>query len=211
MKRNFLLGKGERLVEDVIIRSGGGPKEAPYTFFEARSRLAPKLSIAAATVDALPAAACPNDQAVIALTLNPEYISKSAFPLELLKAAGVVPIGSRPRRVKAEKRSRNREPVEQLTTELFVMASRSTIRSWSEALPDLLESAQGARDLPSLEDIIAPSANDKIKGSLPDGQNGVFEVVLHADKLDGEQFILPYFKQYLLNFRSGSTQADCAF
>jgi hypothetical protein len=42
MKRNFLLGKGEPLAEDIVVRSGGGPKEQPYTFAEAQTRLAPK-------------------------------------------------------------------------------------------------------------------------------------------------------------------------
>jgi hypothetical protein len=62
MKRNFLLGKGERLAEDIVVRSGGGPKEAPYTFSEARSRLAPKLRTATNLIDQLPEKACPNSQ-----------------------------------------------------------------------------------------------------------------------------------------------------
>jgi hypothetical protein len=37
-KRNFLLAKGERLTKDVIVRTGSQPKEAPYTFAEARAR-----------------------------------------------------------------------------------------------------------------------------------------------------------------------------
>ena len=39
-KRNFLLGKGERLTEDIVVRSGGAPKAAPYTFAEARASCA---------------------------------------------------------------------------------------------------------------------------------------------------------------------------
>lgn len=197
MKRNFLLGKGERLVEDITVRGGGGPKEAPYTFFEARQRLSPRLKRATEEIDALPDRACPDDQAVVGLTLNPEYLSKSAYPLELLKAAGVTPVGSRPKRVTPEKRSRNREPVEALTTELFVMAPRATFRNWNTVLPVLAERAPGAKDLASLEDIEAPSTNEKIKGKLPDTSEAVFEVVLHADPLAGDQFVLPHFRDYL--------------
>ena len=43
-KQNFLLGKGERLTTDIVIPSGGGPKEAPYTFEEARGRLTPMVA-----------------------------------------------------------------------------------------------------------------------------------------------------------------------
>lgn len=197
MKRNFLLGKGERLAEDITVRGGGGPKEAPYTFFEARQRLTPRLTRATQQIDALPDQACPDDHAVVGLTLNPEYLSKSAYPLDLLKAAGVTPVGSRPKRVTPEKRSRNREPVEALTTELFVMAPRATFRNWNQVLPALAENAPGAKDLASLEDIEAPNPDDKIKGSLPDASEAVFEVVLHADPLAGDQFVLPYFREYL--------------
>jgi hypothetical protein len=43
-KRNFLLAKGERLTKDVTVKTGGQPKEAPYTFAEARARLKPMLA-----------------------------------------------------------------------------------------------------------------------------------------------------------------------
>ena len=72
-KKNFLLGKGERLTDDVRGVSGGGPKSAPYTFSEAKSRLLPMLSAAANEIEGLHSLACPNDEAVLSLTLNPEY------------------------------------------------------------------------------------------------------------------------------------------
>ena len=43
-KRNFLFVKGERLVEDVAGVRGGAPKQHPYTFTEARTRIAPMLA-----------------------------------------------------------------------------------------------------------------------------------------------------------------------
>ena len=99
-KRNFLLGKGERLTEDIAGVRGGGPKSAPYTFTEARARLAPRLAAAVERIDALPREACPGDQAIVSVTLNPEYIAKSYYPHDLLTAAGVTAVGSRPRRIK---------------------------------------------------------------------------------------------------------------
>ena len=42
-KQNFLLGKGERLTSDIVVKSGGGQKEAPYTFGEAQGRLTPMI------------------------------------------------------------------------------------------------------------------------------------------------------------------------
>ncbi len=44
-QKNYLLGKGERLTEDITVKSGGGPKDPPYSFGEARGRLEFQASI----------------------------------------------------------------------------------------------------------------------------------------------------------------------
>ena len=165
-KRNFLLGKGERLVEDVVGIRGGAPKSHPYTFSEARARLTPMLGRLVRGIDQLPADACPDDRAVAAVTLNPEYIAKSYFPDKLLETVGLEPVGSRPRRVTPEKRSKGREPEEAITTELFVMGPRSAFRAWRQALPAWEQEGALARELPSIEQITAPAARDKVKGRL---------------------------------------------
>ena len=196
-KRNFLLGKGERLVEDVAGVRGGAPKTHPYTFTEARARLAPMLARTVRGIDQLPAEACPDDRAVAAVVLNPEYIAKSYFPEKLFEAVGVEPVGSRPRRITPEKRSKGRPPEKTLTTELFVMGPRSAFRAWRSSLPNWDEDLDGAADLLSIEQVAAPSARDKIKGRLPKGGEAVFEVVLHNDGGTGSKKLLPQFQDYL--------------
>lgn len=195
-RRNFLLGKGERLVEDVWGVRGGGPKSHPYTFAEAKHRIEPMLTRVVRGIDQLPAEACPNDVAVAAVTLNPEYIAKSYFPEKLFETLGLETVGSRPRRITPEKRSKGREPEESITTELFVMGPRSAFRSWRSALPDWAETATGAKDLPSIEEVAAPSARDKIKGRMPRKGTVVFEVVLHSGG-DGPKGVVKQFKHYL--------------
>src|SRR6266436_4830699 len=179
-KRNFLLGKGERLVEDVAGVRGGGPKSHPYTFREARERIAPMLARVVRGIDQLPDAACPNDRAVATITLNPEYIAKSYFPEQLLESLGLEPVGSRPRRITPEKRSKGREPEEAITTELFVMGTRSAFRAWRSSMPNWREDAATASDLPTIEEVAAPTAHDKIKGRLPKKGSLIFEAVLHS-------------------------------
>lgn len=196
-KRNFLLGKGERLVEDVAGVRGGGPKHHPYTFQQARTRLAPMLNRAIRGIDHLPANACPNDRAVATMTLNPEYIAKSYFPDRLLESLGLEPIGSRPRRITPEKRSKAREPEETITTELFVMGTRSAFRAWSTALPRWGEEVAGADELPTIEQVAAPTTRDKIKGRLPKAGDTIFEVVLHSDAGSTRQSVLSLFEEYL--------------
>lgn len=196
-KRNFLLGKGERLVEDVAGIRGGAPKSHPYTFSQAKERIAPMLARVVRSIDQLPDAACPNDRAVAAVTLNPEYIAKSYFPERLLEAVGLEPVGSRPRRITPQKRSKERKPEETLTTELFVMGSREAFRAWRSALPQWSEQVAGAGELATIEQVSAPTARDKIKGKLPKSGGTVFEVVLHSDSGIGRNGIIPLFSEYL--------------
>lgn len=196
-KRNFLLGKGERLIEDVVGVRGGGPKEHPYTFAEARTRLTQRLDQAVSAIDKLPQDACPDDQAVATVTLNPEYIAKSYYPDDLFEAVGLEPLGSRPKRITPEKRSRGREPEEAITTEFFVMGSRAAFRNWNRALPGWSPDTDGAKDLTSIEEVSVPGLADKIKGVVPKRGKTTFEVVLHADALHGENRLLPLFRNYL--------------
>ena len=161
-KQNFLLGRGERLPEDVLLRRGGGLKEALYTFKEAQDRLAPMVVNAAREIDDLPAEACPENEAVISLTLNPEHLAKSYYPANLLREAGIRAIGSRSKRIKPEKRSRGKEPIETVTTELFAMGSRTSIRGWNMALPEWRSDEPGADALASIEEVAAPQVHEKM-------------------------------------------------
>jgi hypothetical protein len=196
-KRNFLLGKGERLIEDVIGVRGGGPKAHPYTFFEAKNRIAPMLIRVVHEIDRLPAKACPNDRAVITITLNPEFIAKSYFPDKLLDSIGLEPVGSRPRRITPQKRSKGREPEETITTELFVMGPRSAFRAWRLSLPNWEKDVAGADELPTIEQVAAPTARGKIKGLLPKSGEAVLEVVLHDDAGTVANGVVPLFREYL--------------
>lgn len=194
-KQNFLLGRGERLTDDIVIKGGGAPKEPPYTFSEARSRLSPMVTETSSRIDELPQAACPGDEAVISLTLNPEYIAKSYFPHELMRDVGIEVIGSRPKKTTPAKRSRGREPEEAVTTELFAKGRRSAIRSWSQQLPDWHANRGSANALISIEEVSAPVPHAKIKGSLPEQGRMALETVLHANEL--ERGMLQAFVAYL--------------
>ena len=196
-KQNFLLGKGERLIEDIIGVRGGAPKDHPYTFAAARQRLTPMLSRMVRGIDALPAEACPDDRAVATITLNPEYIAKSYFPDRLLARLGLDTVGSRPRRITPEQRSRGREPEETITTELFVMGTRSAFRAWQSSMPGWNEGAPATDELTTIERVGVLRAREKLKGRFPDAGEGVLEAVLHADGLYGLKRVLAEFAAYL--------------
>ncbi|MCY4184986.1 MAG: S8 family peptidase [Rhodobacteraceae bacterium] len=193
--RNYLLGKGERLTEDIVRNLGGGPKYHPYTIDEAHRRLTKMANKAVNKIDQLPKEACPKDKAVISITLHPEYIAKSYFPNKLLQNIGVDVVGSRPRKIKPQKRSRNRETIEMVTTELFTFGARSAVRAWSQKLQTLQKDDQSNNLLLPIEEISAPTPKDKIRGELPPSGDLTLETILHASEMDSE--IIQAFINYL--------------
>jgi hypothetical protein len=197
--KNFLLGKGERLTEDITVKSRGGPKEHPYSFKEARTRLLPMLADTVTAVDDLPSDACPQDQAVISIVLNPEYLAKSYFPNNLFKEIGVEIVGSRPKKLTPEKRSKNRDAVETISTELFARGSRSAIRNWSQNIVDWSGSSNNEAELIRIEEISAPEPKKKIKGTIPNHGQLPIEVVLHADEIESQTYVLQEFANYLVH------------
>lgn len=196
-KRNFLLGRGERLTTDVVIRSGGADKIPPYSVGEAKARLTPMIRAAVSELDAIPAAAAPGDKVVATMTLNPEYTAKSYFPAELLKAVGLEAVGSRPRLIRPEKKSRDRDPEDAVTTQLFVAGTRQAFRNWAQGIANWSERSRAAEELATIEEVHAPSVTEKIKGRLPEHGKVVLEIVLHADGLMGEVSVIPTFSHYL--------------
>ena len=102
-KDNFLLGNGQKLTIRVEVPSGGGPKNPPYSFTEARKRFTQGANAVANAVRALPQAACPGGEAVLCVTMHPRYVSKSDFPTPLFNALGLRPIGSKTTNVKPDK------------------------------------------------------------------------------------------------------------
>ncbi len=196
-KRNFLLGKGERLTEQIRVASSPVNKVPPYTFEQAVKRLGPMLNTVTTQLDNLPADACPNDNAIATLTLNPEYIAKSYYPSELLRAVGLETVGSRAKRIKPEQRSKGRAPEEGITTQLFLMGSRRAFRSWAAALPSWNEETSAAQQIVAIEEISVPTPSEKIKHIRKESKTIVYEVVLHVNEQNAENTYLEKFRAYL--------------
>ena len=193
---DYLLGLGERLAAPIGTRSGGAPKRAPYGFEEARRRLTTMLATTTKELDALPESACPGGEAVASVTLHPEYCAESHFPAKILRAAELRVVGSRPRRIRPERRSRGRKPEEAPTTLLFVAGRRSSFRRIAEETPCLDAEDAVSGDLPAIESVSALTARERIRrlrgeGTLP------LEVVLHASEEPEDNFILAGFRSYL--------------
>ena len=55
---NFLIGRGELLAQDIVIKKGGATKKDSYTLLEARQALAPQITATSESLSQLPDEAC---------------------------------------------------------------------------------------------------------------------------------------------------------
>lgn len=176
---NPLLGQGERLTAPVEVPRGGGDKNPPYALVTAKRRLSQLAKKVVQKLDALPETACPGGQAVALLTMHPRYISKSAFPADLISAIGGRSIGSRSRLVKPEQWGIKKHPSEAVTEAYFIAAPRSAISRWANSLDGLTERSAGAATICEVEDLEAFTGDNKLQ-SVPDADRVLLEVALHT-------------------------------
>jgi hypothetical protein len=188
-ERNFLLGHGERLVERVATPPGGATPELPYTADEARQRLLPQVRAAVTTFDSLPREACPSGKTVGLVTLHPQFIAKSYHPGDFLRDNGLSYIGGRGAKITPEKWTRQGEPVELDTTELFVSGQRESFSLLAERLASPDAFPEGS-PLQRIEAFRAPDASDKKRGEMsPPHASSIFEVGLHIPSVDRDAIV----------------------
>lgn len=194
----FFLGYGERLTTRIAPPGGGGGSEPAYTFDEAVARLLPLVREAASEIAALPDSACPNGEAVGVITLHPQWIAKSYHPQQLLRAYNLRQIGSRPVQIQPERWTRQDEPSDSASSELYVAGPRDSFQRWAQDLST--HSTLISSDIRRLEKVRAPKPSDRMRNILNEGSENsediLLEVVLHAS--DGElgQSILSGFATY---------------
>jgi hypothetical protein len=196
-RTNFLIGYGERLATDIPSPAGGAPKKHPYSFGEARRRLAPKVKSTAQEIAALPEEVCPGDQSVALVTLHPTYLAKTYYPADLLKAYGLETVGSRSREVAPEKWTRKKPPESAVTSELFVAGPRRRFQQFAGDIDRLQEANPGAGDLIKIEDFRVQPAEEKLKPFQSDDKEPLLEVVLHAQPIAEDAFILQGFEAFV--------------
>lgn len=177
---NFLIGRGETLVQPIELLSGGGAKAHPYTFDEAMARLGPELDLVSASIANLPALACPNDEAVVSVTLHPSYLAKTYHPSRLLNGLGLRQVGSRERRLIPNKWTQKEPPSQAvIAPELFVAGSRDRLARFGELVR--ASSEVGIHDDFRRIEHIAPLSAARL-GNIPGTELAPpLEVVLHAD------------------------------
>jgi hypothetical protein len=194
-KRNFLLGKGERLTEPVTAAGRPLTKVPPYSVEEARNRLTPMFEETVASFAKIPDQAKPAGQVVASLVLNPEYTAKSYYPTASLRKYGLRAVGSKAISIMPEKRSQGRVPSERPTTELYVAGEEVAFENFLDDLDENNLSDKVQVELTSIEKFSALKPEAKLKGEIR-GKIAPIEVVLHASEFRSDAFIIQAFQEY---------------
>ena len=189
-RSNFLIGNGESLVTTITQNTGSGDKSHPYGFNERVETLTPTIQKVLSEVDHLPDAACPGDEAVVAVTLHPSYLARSYHPSGILRELGLRQVGSRENTVEPM-RSVRKTPITK-TTELFIAGPRISLHGLlskgddrpSDAFKEDFRKIEGIRAL----------GTERLRGTNLEGDDIPLEVVLHiaGDGEDGERIYLGF-------------------
>ncbi|MGR3436382.1 MAG: S8 family peptidase [Shimia sp.] len=174
-RTKLLIGNGESLVSNVTQNTGQGDKAHPYSYEERARDLAPAIRDVLDEIDDLPDRACPNDEAVVALTLHPSYLARSYHPSGMLRELGLRQVGSREETVDPM-RSVRKTPITK-TTELFIAGPRPALR---HLLPtEQADPSETFReDFRKIETVRAPGA-ERLRMKDGTGEDIPLEVVLH--------------------------------
>ena len=194
-EERFLLGYGERLTGPVPAPHGGPPPGPAYEFEEAIQRLAPEVVETTAALEALPADACPDNEAVVVVTLHPQSLAKSYHPKRLLEQYNLRQVGSRPVELLPEKWTRKGEPEVSHSTELYVAGDRKSFERWSDDFSS--DPLRIHEAIQRVENVRAPEVGDRLrKLEQAESTDGglLVELLLHATATDG--YIVEGFTEY---------------
>ncbi len=193
---NFLIGRGELLTRAIKAPGGGRPKPEVYTFSEAKQILKPQLKDMVGHLNSLPDAACPGNFGVVRMAMNPSYIAKSYFPSTMLRSVGLESVGSRNVKLTPRKWSKQGEPIECSTTELFIAGKRDAFHYLTQWVDHIEYTSSEAIDFSRVERFSDFTSEERIRNYGIDETN-FFEVGIHLLPDEQPSFIQTAFEAFV--------------
>lgn len=195
-KTNFLIGRAERLLVPIKVRTGFGDSKPVYELEEAKTRLADQIMVVTENVMALEDGVCPGGLAVAKFQINPSYIARSYFPKKLLRHLEMSSIGSRTVKIRPEKWKRKGAPELTETTQLFVSGKRESFAALSHNISELVEETPEAMEFARIEWLESFDGDEKLIGEI-EPKNQYFEVCLHlVDNVELSEQIVYAFEEF---------------
>jgi len=192
--RNFLLGRGELLTGTIEASRNGRPKNPPYDLKTSVGRVSRMLHGVSNKFGELPDDAFPSNKVVIQMTMHPRYISKSDYPSDLFALGKMRAIGGKSIYVEPDQWGVDKHPDGSMTDSWYVSTTRDSLLDFISKLDSEQLNDEKLACLQSVENIIAPGHEDKIKTSDVEASSNLYEVVLHSD---GSPDVIDAFYQFL--------------
>lgn len=189
-RTNFLIGRGQVLTSDIpTIKSGFSTNKFCKSFSEAKEYLIPQIISTVENISKLPEDACPDDFCVMTLTLNPDFIAKSYYPKDFLRATDLTPVGSKSTDIIINKEGNT---VNKKTTSIFVASKRNVLKSIDQKISSLDETTAIAEQFSRIEKIsnFIPSI------SSVNEKSSYYEAIVHLLQDRDTEFVKRKFILY---------------
>lgn len=200
----YLIGQGEKLSEEISRPPRGmGDKAHPYSFVEARRRLAPQWKATAKEIESLPDLACPGGEATLEVTLHPSYLAKSYYPSELIRELGLQHLGNRAFHIVPEKviAARAEESGKaQPAPVLYLAGNAERLMNFGNAAAQWAPRDENVEDaFRRIESVTTPGRSRlKSLSTRFDGRDALpLEVVLHNPDELGNSLVIRTFAKFM--------------
>ncbi|WP_158242616.1 MULTISPECIES: S8 family peptidase [unclassified Pseudomonas] len=179
-KERFLFGRGEKLTDKIPYKGSFGEPVPPYSLEEQVEHVDVMLNKLIEDISETPKDALADGKAVAALTLHPQYVARSGFPVDLLSEFSLRLIGSKPlkNQPRAGRGSENEEGI--ASTVLYIAGTGADFKRLKRALPDIVDGSDLGNDIIKIEQIESFKPADRILGDL-DKRSNSLEVIVHFD------------------------------
>ncbi|MDY4280703.1 MAG: S8 family peptidase [[Pasteurella] mairii] len=178
--KNMLLGYGETLTSPVILNTGGGLKNKPYTYEENKPVIVDQLNKVISEINNTLPLAMPEGKAVVKFVLHPAFLAKSYFPVKLLNKFSLQSIGSKAVSIKPRKDIKRKGRREEYTTAcIYVSGKKENFQDFLDTLNEDKLNKSLKDDFITLENISTLTTSDKIKNFDNDEVVAV-EIALHT-------------------------------
>lgn len=178
--KNMLLGYGETLTSPVILNTGGGPKNKPYTYEENKPVIVAQLNEVISEINNTLPLAMPEGKAVVKFVLHPAFLAKSYFPVKLLNKFSLQNIGSKAVSIKPRKNIKKKGWREEYTTAcIYVSGKKENFQNFLDTLNEDKLNQSLKDDFITLESISILTISDKVK-SFNNDEVVAVEIALHT-------------------------------
>jgi len=199
--RKPILYKGELYSKPVIKKSGGGTKNLPVTFLEAKEKVKNDIDQIFEEIDKLPEVARMPNEIVVCMRMHSDFSAKSYYPDSLFdtdyEKFGLQEIGSRIWKSEKDENS-NTETVQESGKMFFVRGTENSFNKLKKQLDqsEIHLTKKFTEDVRKIISVDLLSEEEQIVGIPEDWESGRLEAVLHPFDIDQDVALDHFF--YLL-------------